>query len=48
MPLTIMPGVNVVAPDNFIDNLRLWAASAADTDNASTDSSENDIRDAAE
>jgi hypothetical protein len=48
MPLTIMPGVNIVAPDNFIENLRLWAASTNDSDNAKTDISDNETMDAAE
>ncbi len=48
MPLTIMPGVNVVAPDNFVENLRLWAASSTDVDNAKTDLSDSETMEAAE
>lgn len=28
-PLTIMPGVQVIVPDTFVDELKLWAASPA-------------------
>lgn len=31
-PLTILPGVNIIAPDIFIDDLKLWAASASKSD----------------
>jgi hypothetical protein len=48
IPLTIMPGVNVMAPDNFIENLKLWASSPGDSDNAKPDDSDTEIAEAAE
>lgn len=47
-PLTIMPGVNVVAPDDFVESLRLWAASPPSRDMPKAETSENEGTEAAE
>lgn len=47
-PVTIMPGINVVAPDNFIEHLRLWAVSPPDRDVQKAESNESETGEAAE